>query len=134
MGKRNSPYAYPVRDGIAKADKIRALSLQYAKGEYAIILPRKKKRRRKHKAKRPPNYKIYIRSEAWDKFRGSVIKARGRICEDCGTRVGEMNLHHVTYARLGRERPDDVQILCVPCHARRHPDNKAIQERLAVVQ
>lgn len=34
----------------------------------------------------------------------------------CGFQFFE--LHHKTYERLGRERDDDLEVLCKPCHER----------------
>jgi hypothetical protein len=32
-------------------------------------------------------------------------------------------VHHLTYAHLGHERDEDLQVLCVACHGRRHPSS-----------
>ena len=31
-----------------------------------------------------------------------------------------LEVHHLTYERIGREHPDDLIVLCPPCHARIH--------------
>lgn len=43
-------------------------------------------------------------------------------CEDCGGLFYhyEINVHHLTYERLGHERESDTVVLCETCHAKRH--------------
>jgi 5-methylcytosine-specific restriction endonuclease McrA len=47
-----------------------------------------------------------------------MLRLRGPACEDCGCKSGRLELHHLTYDRLGHEWPSDLKILCVRCHAR----------------
>ncbi len=91
---------------------------------------RKAKRRAKKKAARIAKrkalhqdrvkYDAYMRSQEWAAFRITIFAERGRRCERCGTRNGVMHLHHLTYARFTHELPQDVQIVCVPCHESIH--------------
>jgi 5-methylcytosine-specific restriction endonuclease McrA len=78
----------------------------------------------------------YLYSSHWREFRKSVLKAqRGRlgrnICEHCPKDANEMGecdlqIHHLTYERLGEERIEDVEILCEKCHDKIHlRDNKS---------
>lgn len=50
-------------------------------------------------------------------------RARGR-CEWCGTRGNRLNwelhVHHLTYARFHKERPEDLVVLCLDCHSKAH--------------
>src|SRR5271166_365376 len=49
-------------------------------------------------------------------------------CEDCGEDSGKLALHHFTHRTIddepifGRETPDDLQLLCRPCHKEKHLD------------
>ena len=55
-----------------------------------------------------------------------ILKARaGWQCQECGRASSEMTLdvHHLTYERLGHERADDLIVLCRSCHER-HERNK----------
>jgi hypothetical protein len=64
-------------------------------------------------------YTDYINSDAWQKFRARVKKARKNRCERCGADGNKviLQVHHLTYERLGHERLKDVELLCVrPCH------------------
>lgn len=64
-------------------------------------------------------YKQYIASAAWRKRRTLLLKERGNRCERCGIfrfGRGELQIHHLTYERLGAERKDDLQVVCCFCH------------------
>jgi len=58
-----------------------------------------------------------ICSPAWEQVRSErIAKARGR-CERCRRyRPGRLQLHHKHYRTLGRERHEDLELLCVTCH------------------
>lgn len=45
---------------------------------------------------------------------------RGPYCETCGSGTQNINVHHKTYARLGKELAEDLEILCQMCHEIRH--------------
>lgn len=68
-------------------------------------------------------YQKYLRSEHWRSFRSAVLSERST-CEQCrlprlsslffyGT---DLDLHHLTYERLGHEEQRDVKVLCRACH------------------
>lgn len=60
-------------------------------------------------------YLDYIKSPAWFRRRGLRILVANCACERCG--CGEwLQVHHRTYERLGHERDDDLEVLCVACH------------------
>ena len=104
--------------GLEKAEKIRAISAEYAKRAIS-----QKTRSRISLTE----YQQYLQGEHWRTFRFNVILERGCCCESCGsqTRLKDINLHHKTYARLGRELPTDVVLLCRLCHAGVHlPDHR----------
>ena len=56
--------------------------------------------------------------------RAAILKSCNYGCEMCGIpqRIPDrrMNIHHITYERLGRERRSDVLALCPRCHGIRH--------------
>ena len=60
-------------------------------------------------------YHAYMRSRAWHKIRGRKLRTVCFRCEWCGTNDG-LTVHHLTYERLGRERDDDMVVLCWDCH------------------
>jgi hypothetical protein len=80
----------------------------------------KESSKRRVKSRFTEEYEKYIRSKEWAAFRQLIFSMRGSICEDCGTSGIVFHLHHLTYVRLGNELPEDVRILCVPCHEKIH--------------
>jgi hypothetical protein len=66
------------------------------------------------------DYQAYITSSAWrnSPARLAELRAAGfrcRICNRPDTEV-ELQVHHRTYERLGRERPSDLLCVCAECH------------------
>jgi hypothetical protein len=81
-------------------------------------------------------YDLYMRSTLWQLRRWLWWVRSDRRCEDCGAELvlhahrayrltGDrgrrpvLTVHHLTYARLGRERRSDVALLCWSCHCKR---------------
>lgn len=102
--------------------------------------------------KHPPMstwYVEYLASPQWKRLREKIFlkrsDPRGPVCEDCKRVRRGLTLHHLTYARVTRERQADLRILCPWCHRRAHrshdipylfmiyreltPENKAIFKR-----
>lgn len=63
--------------------------------------------------------------------RATALLQSGYQCADCGLIVFpherhvhilayQLEVHHLTYIRLGNEREDDLCVLCKECHMRRH--------------
>lgn len=65
-----------------------------------------------------PDYYEYIRSQAWRQRADAAKKRAGYRCQVCYKHRDEVQLdaHHRTYERLGRERPEDITVLCRNCH------------------
>jgi hypothetical protein len=70
-------------------------------------------------------YLDYLDSpEWWAKRKAALARAHYR-CEQCGMWADRLEVHHRTYCRLGDEQPDDVEVLCSPCHRNKHlPRNR----------
>jgi len=64
----------------------------------------------------------YLRSEHWQEVRRKKLKQAGYKCEACGQKV-KLDIHHLTYERLGKERLSDLQALCRPCHRKAEAKN-----------
>ncbi len=66
------------------------------------------------------NYKDYINSSRWrnNPARLAELKASGFRCRLCYAPDTELQLevHHRTYVRLGRERAGDLLTVCKDCH------------------
>ena len=105
------------------------------------VLKPKQKPAKKHKPKkgkfckrRPnkspfvrPDYHHYIKSKAWARKRQTLFAARGKKCEICGSGLN-VEVHHLSYERLGREKLKDLQIVCGNCHRTTHEDKGAFSE------
>ena len=64
-------------------------------------------------------YRAVMGSEGWRRRRRQALRRAGRRCQRCGAR-GPLDVHHLTYARLGRERPGDLLAVCERCHGALH--------------
>jgi hypothetical protein len=60
-------------------------------------------------------YEAYLHSKGWKAKRGYKLWHAGYRCEVCGAKDG-LEVHHKTYERLGRERDEDLVVLCPTCH------------------
>lgn len=73
-------------------------------------------------------YYEYLKSTEWKLWAYSVKRKRGWTCEVCGIDNQEakhrfheeLNVHHKNYKNLGREKPEDVLVLCARCHLDKH--------------
>lgn len=61
-------------------------------------------------------YQRYLASREWALLRERVRKRCASVCERCKRNPMEA-VHHLTYARIGRERLEDLMAICNPCHA-----------------
>jgi hypothetical protein len=64
-------------------------------------------------------YAEYLESNHWRGFRARYLAVYKPTCRKCRSSEG-IELHHVTYARLGNERPDDIEPLCRKHHEAHH--------------
>lgn len=65
-------------------------------------------------------YKVYLSSEEWILKRELILAERGHVCQDCAAKGPRLTLHHITYARVQKERGEDLRILCSRCHQKAH--------------
>ncbi len=77
------------------------------------------------------NYRDYINSRRWKNKRKAKIKESGHFCNKCGS-VRFLQVHHLTYERLGNELLEDLEILCDNCHRLEHglPVTKEDREKV----
>lgn len=64
-------------------------------------------------------YRAYLLTRVWRERRDKAIKAAGGRCQLCNSEK-YLNVHHRTYARLGKELPNDLTVLCRACHEHFH--------------
>lgn len=65
------------------------------------------------------NYTEYLTSDAWRRLAGEAKARAGYECILCAS-SSHLEVHHRTYARIGRERLEDLIVLCWQCHRRHH--------------
>lgn len=91
----------------------------------------------------PTSYADYLKSEDWRQTRQRALyraqdrcqsplcrlaylrsltdaELREEITERLPRHAYLLEVHHLTYERLGREHPDDLIVLCPACHAAAH--------------
>lgn len=79
---------------------------------------------RGYKIKKAPRlarlpYAVYLRTPHWLRTRGEALERAGRRCDNCGGN-DSLEVHHLTYKRVGRERWADLRVLCHDCHRATH--------------
>ena len=59
----------------------------------------------------------YLRSAAWRRRREAAIARAGHCCEHPGCkRSHRLEVHHLSYERVGHELPEDLRVLCREHH------------------
>lgn len=79
-------------------------------------------------------YKRYLKSKHWQETRSAAIAGAGNTCQQCGKKAGKtiwLEVHHLTYERIGEELPEDLRVLCHNCHRKEHglPPDKIRRRR-----
>jgi 5-methylcytosine-specific restriction endonuclease McrA len=93
------------------------------------------RRSREAESRRPPGlgygsvadgfYREYLASDRWRERRAEALKTAGYRCSRCGKYASAsagagLQVHHLTYAHLGQELPEDLQVVCTACHRAVH--------------
>jgi hypothetical protein len=73
-------------------------------------------------------YEEYMKSRAWALKRAECLSRWQGLCEHCG-KAPATQAHHLTYERLGRELPSDLQPLCAPCHEEAHKHIAKVRQK-----
>lgn len=60
-------------------------------------------------------YDIYLQTDHWVSLRERKLKQSGYQCERC-KREDTLQVHHKTYERRGKEKLEDLEVLCDECH------------------
>lgn len=68
---------------------------------------------------RSMSYDDYLKTPHWQETRAAAIARAGGKCSMCSS-TERLQVHHNTYERLGGERPEDLAVVCRPCHAKHH--------------
>ena len=65
------------------------------------------------------NYESYILSSAWQRKADRARERANHTCTLCGSEEN-LEIHHLSYRRMGWEFPADLQCLCRECHRKVH--------------
>lgn len=119
-----------------------------AEREYSQALaahpPVTKKQAKKAKKHRPKKkfqpvkhpwipYKDYLVSKWWLTKRKQKIKSVGGKCERCGACRG-LQVHHLHYKTLWREKNTDLEVLCGACHEKEHEHTIRMKNHIDSIQ
>jgi len=64
------------------------------------------------------SYSEYLKTRHWSKTRKRILKKYNFVCYDCLEKA--VDVHHLTYERIGNERDSDLIPICIKCHSIRH--------------
>jgi hypothetical protein len=64
-------------------------------------------------------YREYLLSPEWATIRAGALRRASHRCQAC-TRSRALHVHHRRYPERGREKPDDLIVLCEGCHLAVH--------------
>lgn len=71
--------------------------------------------KKQHREQRRGLYDGYLGSAQWKALRAKVLKRAQGMCEGCAS-APATEVHHLTYARWGREMLFDLVAICEACH------------------
>jgi hypothetical protein len=69
---------------------------------------------------RAMDYNEYLRTEHWMHRREQKLRQAEYRCEMCHSSSVQLDVHHLTYDRLGEELDKDLRVLCRGCHVTFH--------------
>jgi len=83
-----------------------------------------------------PAYRDHVsgRSPYWRTLKRQRLHAAGWCCESCFRRTWPLDLHHVSYDRVGHESLDDVVVMCRRCHQIEHGKRVGLKGRSRLVR
>lgn len=64
-------------------------------------------------------YGEYLRSPEWKERRDRIVKRDRSQCQSCASK-SQLQVHHMTYERIGNENDGDLVTVCHACHQRIH--------------
>lgn len=73
-------------------------------------------------------YVNYLKSKHWQNLRDRLIGDK-KVCSACGYVVPVVQLHHMSYERLGHELDSDLVALCPNCHKLVHKAKDGVYEK-----
>ena len=65
-------------------------------------------------------YQEYLKSGEWKHKKSQKLKQANFKCDGCNESKGAMEVHHLTYDRIGMELFTDLAVYCHECHQVAH--------------
>ena len=63
------------------------------------------------------DYKLYLRSQAWDELRRQALEDADFTCDDCGKTGVPLHVHHIEYPKSFEDDSlENLEVLCEMCH------------------
>lgn len=123
MADRSS-WAFPRRswDSPYHEDRVRkddpdpptiGASLQLITGYLDFVAGRKERTSEDYRAE-------YLRSPHWRARRRIALEKAEWTCQHCGVHSRFLDVHHLTYDRIGQELDSDLEVICRACHKEEH--------------
>lgn len=81
---------------------------------------------------RKANYSEYTKSPYWKRTAARKRKSVGYRCESCKAK-GYTEVHHLHYRTLWAETNQDLQVLCRPCHEKRHEFDRHVESHMRAI-
>ena len=69
------------------------------------------------------DYKNYLKTKHWKDKRKDVLKRAKYKCQLCSSK-DILHVHHNTYENIGKEKKEDLIVLCEKCHSKFHNNSK----------
>ena len=119
-----------MKNKISYSDKLKALEIERfdkrrAKAKGKTVKKVKKKIKQKKKPDYLKKYHNYLQSSEWIELRIEMLHFYDYKCARCGVKHKHYNLHvhHKTYKNIYNEQPEDLELICKPCHEKEHENN-----------
>ena len=96
--------------------------IRYGYKPYGYTPSSKKRRKNKKKVNYHSlknGYHIYLKSKEWNNIASFIRKSRNFKCEKCKSSKN-LEVHHLHYKTLFKEKPRDLLLLCRDCHSKEH--------------
>src|SRR3954466_14769485 len=77
------------------------------------------------------SYRQYLQTPGWRRRRNRALGLAHWQCQKCSARRG-LQVHHLTYERLGSEHDQDLEVLCRDCHEGHHMQQMEESPKLGV--
>lgn len=82
------------------------------------------------------DYQEYLHTKYWKNFKYNYKQTHKNECIFCLRKTDKLDVHHLSYENLGKEKEEDVCLLCYHCHRVLHKelDNKEITRGLRILK